>query len=243
MKLTRWRIAIWLVLVAMTAAGQRPTGSEAKYPSPRVSSMLQFGEWQASPIVAIGEVTNVKKYGEQTVDHLPPPTQVSIHKLYWCIGDFHLVALAKGEIRVPSPKYLWATTFRDCDLWSRDSQSADSRAKTRTWFLREEGGVLRPTFDYGTRKFMSLFTKWEDGPPLPAPQRLGVLLLTPPANSETLEDFSTYLWDIGDIACELLGKAECARRVDALLLVHNTSLADAACHFLKSELQVDCHWQ
>ena len=243
MKLTKWKIAPWTLLVAMTAAGQWPIGSEAKLPSPRVSNILQFGEWQASPIVAVGEISNVKKYGEQTVDHLPPPTSVSIHKLYWCLGDFHVVAVVKGEIRVPSREYIWATTFRDCNLWPPNSQSADSRAETRAWFLREENGVLRPTFDYGTHKFLGLLTKWEDGPPLPAPERLGVMLLTPSANSETLEDFSKYLWDIGGIACEFLGKAECARRVGDLLSLHSTSLADAACHFLKDELQVDCHPQ
>jgi hypothetical protein len=70
---------------------------------------------------------------------LPPPTSPDVHKLYWCVGDFHVIAAVKGE----------------------------------------EGKVLRPTFDYGMYGLLGLFAKWDDGPGLPAPHRLGARIECP----------------------------------------------------------------
>jgi len=75
---------------------------------------------------------------------------------------------------------------------------------------------------------------------LRARRRLGALLLTPAANSDSLDDYSRYLWDVGDIACELLGKAECIRRIRGLEGLGNPKLRESACGFLKGQLEVDC---
>jgi hypothetical protein len=58
--------------------------------------------------------------------------------------------------------------------------------------------------------------------------------------ADNLEEYADYFWNIGDIACELLGNAECAREVRSLLSFDNPKLAQTACNFLKSELQENC---
>lgn len=80
----------------------------------------------------------------------------------------------------------------------------------------EEEEFLRPTFDGGTFHFIGLFTEWDESTQSPHRERLGTLLLTPAANSDTLEDYAHYLWDVGDIAfgmSEILKgwKAPCCR--------------------------------
>ena len=81
---------------------------------------------------------------------------------------------------------------------------------------------------------------WDDSSGATPRQRLGRLLLTPSASSETLQDYARYLWDVGDIACELLGRAECARRIKGLVQMGNPALREGACGFLKGQLGEDC---
>jgi len=214
--------------------------AQEKYPEWRGSKENLYGEWIAAPIVAIGEVRNVHSYGEQNVDRLPWPMSPKVHRLYWCQGDFRVTALVKGELHAPAKKYLWASAFPGCKLWPDDPRLVYGRFQTRAWFLREEGGFLRPTFDAGTHGFIGLFTRWEDGPPLAAREKLGTLLLTPSANSDKLDDYADYLWDVGDIACELLGKAECTQRIRALSALGNSHLREQACGFLKGQLGQGC---
>jgi hypothetical protein len=211
-------------------------GAQPQFPEPRVSTTILIGSWRASPIVAVGEVTNVASYGEQAVDRLPPPTMPGAHKLYWCTGDFRAVAVVKGKLSSPARKLLWASTVPGCKLLPENLKLIPNRYRTRAWFLRDDGGFLRLTFDYGAHPFLGLLSRWEDGPQLPAPQRLGVLLLTPSANTDDLAEYAGVLWDVGDIACELLGQAECARRIRGLAGLGDPKLRKAACDFLTGEL-------
>src|ERR1035438_3336537 len=71
-------------------------------------------------------------------------------------------------------------------------------------------------------------------------QRLGALLLTPHANTGTLKAYARYLWDVGDIACDLLGKADCARRIRQLAKLGDPLLRKSACGFLKGQLHEGC---
>jgi hypothetical protein len=200
-----------------------------------------LGEWIASPIVAVGEVVNIAPYGVQDVEHLPWPMSPSVHKLYWCEGDFRPIAVVKGELHLPPKKYLWASGLAGCKLYP-DSPDRVRRFNTRAWLLREEGDFLRPTYDSGTTHlFLSLFDKWDDSQRrAPAREQLGLLLLKPAANSDTLSDYARYLGDVVDIACELLGRAECVERISALAGLGNPALRGAACGFLKGQLGVDC---
>jgi hypothetical protein len=236
--LSRRRCTLGVICVVL---GTCRTKAEQEFPQIRASNTQLEGVWRASPIVAVGEVDNITSYGKQTVDRPPDPTIADVHDFYWCQGDFKVTAVVKGELHGPlSEKYLWASTFPGCKLLPDDPSLFDRRAKTRVWFLREESGFLRPTFDYGTHRFEGFLTKWEDGPPLPAPQRAGALLLTPSANSDQLEDYAYLLVDMGDIACELLGKGECIRRIKDLARLGNPMLREYACGFLKGQLREDC---
>jgi len=163
-----------------------------------------------------------------------------VHRLYWCEGDFKLTAVVKGELHLPTRKYLWGSVFPGCKLWPDDPDLGYSRFQTRAWLLREEGGFLRPTFDAGARRFIGLFAKWDDSQRVPARQQLGLLLLNPAATSDTLEDFASYLRLVGDIACDLLGKTECVEQIRALAGIGNPVLHENACHFLEGQLKTDC---
>jgi hypothetical protein len=163
-----------------------------------------------------------------------------VHRLYWCEGDFKLTAVVKGELHLPTRKYLWGSVFPGCKLWPDDPDLGYSRFQTRAWLLREEGGFLRPTFDAGAHRFIGLFTKWGASQRVPARQQLGLLLLNPAATSDTLEDFASYLRLVGDIACDLLGKTECVEQIRALAGIGNPVLHENACHFLEGQLKTDC---
>jgi hypothetical protein len=214
--------------------------AQQEFPQVRVSTTLLEGVWLASPIVAVGEVSGITSYGHQTVDHLPAPTTPGGHDLYWCQGYFRMVAVVKGEMKEKGGKYLWASTIPGCKLVDNDPHLIYHRLKTKFWFLREEGQFLRPTFDYGTYPFAGVFTPWSEGPKLPARERLGALLLTPSASTDTLEQYARYLWNVGDIACELLGNPECIRRIRRLEGLGNPALQESACGFLKGQLGVGC---
>jgi hypothetical protein len=214
-------------------------GAEQGFPEWRGSNVVLPALWTQSPIVAVGEVVDVSSYGEQDVASLPPPMSSNVHRLYWCTGQFRAVAVLKGEMPATPRRYLWASAEPGCKLWYGTADSL-ARLATRVWFLRAEGGFLRPTFDGGTHLFIGTYAKWDDSSGAPPRQQLGTLLLTPSANSETLEDYAHYLWDVGDIACELLGRAECARRIKALAQMGNPALREGACGFLKGQLGEDC---
>jgi hypothetical protein len=213
-------------------------GGERWFPEPRVSTTMLEGAWIASAIVAVGEIVNIVSYGKQTIDGLPPPTNPDAHDLYWCEGDFKVVAVVKGHLHAPSKKYLWASTIPGCKLWNEDPTVVYHLQQTRAWFLREESGFLRPPFDYGTYRYIGVRDRWERGPDLPAPMRLGAFLLTPAANTDTLDDYANYFWNVAGIACELLGNGECARRIRELTILGSPKLRDDACRFLEGELHV-----
>jgi hypothetical protein len=230
----------YIICIIGVVLGQSSVKAEQEFPQVRVSKTQLEGVWLASSIVAVGDVSDITSNGHQTVDHLPAPTTTYLHDLYWCQGYFNAVAVIKGELKDARRKYLWASTIAGCKLVDNNPKLVYHRLKTKYWFLREERDVLRPTFDYGTYEFSGVFTAWSEGPPLPARRRMGALLLTPAANSDSLDDYASYLWDVGDIACELLGKPECIRLIRGLEGLGNPALRESACGFLKGQLGVDC---
>jgi len=155
-------------------------------------------------------------------------------------GDFNVVAVLKGQLSGPK-KYLWASTIPGCRLWLKDPRLMFIREKTRAWFLRDEGGVLRPRFDYNTFRYLGVFPEWDRRSQARPRRQFGALLLTPLANGDTLEDYAGYLWHIGDIACDLLGTEECARRVRSMADLGSPKLKQQSCRFLKAELQQPCN--
>ena len=177
---------------------------QKRFPEWRGSRVLLPGLWQATPIVAVGDVKNVTAFGQQTVEHLPYPVTQDLHKLYWCQGDFELVANIKGTFDTKK-KYVWASVNPGCKLFYGDPRDYLKRV-TKVWFLREEGEFLRPTFDGGTYAFYGLYTKWNDGSALEPDKKCGALLLTPSANADTLAGFAKSIWDAAEVACSVLGE-------------------------------------
>jgi hypothetical protein len=68
------------------------------FPEWRGSNVLPVGVWNASSIAAVGEVVNIRAYGEQDVESLPWPVSPEVHRLYWCEEDFKAIAVVKGEL-------------------------------------------------------------------------------------------------------------------------------------------------
>lgn len=211
---------------------------QMRFPEWRGSTVLLYGLWEATPIVAVGDVTNVTEYGQQTVDRLPWPVTQDLHRLYWCQGNFEVVATIKGTLDAKK-KYVWASANPGCKLFYGDPRDYSKRV-TRVWFLRDDGEFLRPTFDGGTAYFYGLFTKWNAAPSLEPRQRLGVLLLTPQANSDTLAEFASNIFGVADVACSLLGKTECVLRIRALAGLGDRTLQAAACEYLKAQQEEAC---
>jgi hypothetical protein len=207
---------------------------------------FNFAAWKASSIVAVGEMRNVNGYGQQTADRFPAPMSPLVHRLYWCIAEFDLVAVIKGQRPSPAKKYVWASPSSpspDCDLWlwPDNPPAIDRRFQMRVWFLREEGEFLRPPVDSGMHRHIGLFTTWQPvSSTSDARRELGTLLLTLFANSDNLDDYAQYFPDVIDIACELLPKTDCAQQVRRLADMGNPKLRQVACGLLKGELGGDC---
>ena len=216
-------------------------GVEAQqwFPQPRGSNVRLPTDWADADIVAVGEVLHARTYGTHIYSSLPYPAKPWEHELHWCVGDFHAKAVVKGSLDGAPQKYLYIS-WLDCEVINGSTPDWGDEARTRVFFLRVEGEFLRPVFDYGTHKYLGLLTRWEQGPNLPPRQRLGALLLTPHANTGTLKDYAYYLWDVGDIACDLLGKAECARRIRQLAKLGSPMLRQNACGFLQGQLHDSC---
>ncbi len=162
-----------------------------------------------------------------------------VHKLYWCQGDFAVTAIVKGELSPGTRTYLWASANPGCKLWYGDPR-VFSRFKTKAWLLREEGHFLRPLFDGGTYVLIGFFTKWDRSSSLSPQRQIGTLFLTPAAKGDTLAEYAPNLWVVADIACDLLGKAECVRQIKALAQLGDPVLHEHACKYLKSEMDEDC---
>ncbi len=216
-------------------------GAEAQqwFPQPRGSNVRLAGDWADATIVAVGEVVNARIYGTHTYSRLPFPANPWDHEVRWCAGDFHATAVVKGSLDGAPKKYLYLSSL-GCQVLNLSTPDWGDEAKTRVFFLRVEGAYLRPVFDYGTHKYLGLLTRWDQGPRLPPRQRLGALLLTPRANTSTIKAYARYLGYVGDIACDLLGKAECARRIRALAKLGNPLLRENACGFLQGQLHEGC---
>jgi hypothetical protein len=166
------------------------------------------------PIVAIGDVTNVAPFGIQRLDHSPPRSaSPNLRRLFWCQGDFHSISVIKGDLPLHK-KYVWGSASPGCKLHA--DPGIYKKPVTHVWFLRDENEFLRPTFDAGGGRSYGLLTDWANGPSLPAKEKLGALLLTPSANSESLHDYVNVFPDAEALAWLLLGKPECVGRIKIL---------------------------
>ncbi len=64
---------IHLLSLAFLCCAATAGGAQKYFPEWQGSTALFQGEWNATPIVAVGEVLNIAPYGQQKVDRLPWP--------------------------------------------------------------------------------------------------------------------------------------------------------------------------
>src|SRR5690242_106406 len=117
--IVRRRKSLLLVIAVCAVSG---ACASQTFPEWRGSNLEIAGAWKESPIVAVGDVTNVAPYGEEKVGTLPWPMSPEVHTLYWCTGDFRLTAIVKGELHTRARKYLWASSQPGCKIWYGDAQ-------------------------------------------------------------------------------------------------------------------------
>jgi hypothetical protein len=126
-------------------------------PQPRGSNVRLPTDWADATIVAVGEVVNMLSYGTHTYSRFPFPAKPWEHDVDWCVGDFHPEAVVKGSLDGAPQRYLYAS-WSHCEILNVATPDWGDEAKTRVFFLRVEGGFLRPVFDYGTHKYLGLLT-------------------------------------------------------------------------------------
>lgn len=212
--------------------------AQNQFPEWRGKQLLLPALWDASPIVAVGTLNNVNQLGVQPVERLPRPVIQNVRRLFWCQGEFHPLSLIKGELPASDSRYVWASVNEGCMLVFGDLEF-DAQRVTRIWFLRREGGILRPTFDAGSPFFYGLLVPWSNTNE-PPPEKLGRLLLTPSANAQSLGNYANEIWELADVACSLLGKAECVTQIRALTRLGDPTLQTAACEYLRAQQRETC---
>lgn len=234
---------LYLFCCLCAVSAQNVGSRQAHFPTFRVSrEPVLFGAlFELSPIVAIGDLSDVSEFAVQAVDRLPPPIPETLHILHWCQATFRAVAVVKGSLPKAN-RYVWGAIEPGCRLFYGNRESYEKRL-TRIWFLRSEEGLLRPLDDAGSAHFHGIFARWSEGPDLPPRQRLGLLLLTPEAVASSRQEFAESMWDDADVACSLLGKPECVRRIKALTTLGEPALRRAACEYLRAQQGEDCETQ
>jgi hypothetical protein len=174
----------------------------------------------ASGTVAVGDVRNVRQFAVQQSVRLSWPVAEGFYSIYWCEADFRLVAPITGPPPV-SRRFVWGSAKPGCRLPSREPHSPN-RTSTRGWFLRQEGGVLRPVVDYPARFFLEVEGEWSNGP-YPK-MRFARLILSGSSVGEFPEP--------ADLACSILGQEECTERIRAQSNAGSTEFRRAACDYL-----------
>jgi hypothetical protein len=226
------------ILIAALLLGWDLLGQNRQFPAwhPEVTSTYSL--WQSSSIIAVGEVDHISEFGVQTVGRLP--VAQDLRRLYWCQADFHAIALIKGGEGSLPTKYLWGSVNPGCRVFY-GSRTGYYMNLTRVWFLRAEGSFLRPQFD-GSAFSFGLLPKWNNAGGS-AREKLGTLLLTPEANTESLSEYADALWISADFACVLLGRERCVDRINRLAQLGDARLKDAACQYLKAQQGEICKSQ
>lgn len=69
------------VICLISALAGISLSAQQRFPEPHGSTSPPPGEWTLSPIVAVGEVTNIRSFGEQIVDRILNPILFEVHEL------------------------------------------------------------------------------------------------------------------------------------------------------------------
>ena len=150
------------IILSVVGSGNHNVAGQRQFPKWRGRQTTLSGLWQATPIVVIGRLRDVGVDGIQSVDGLPWPVEQDIRKLYWCRGKLQVEDIIKGTVASGQHTFLWASVSPGCQL-HLGRQANSSELGFRVWFVREEDGLLRPTFDGGSRYFLNFRTGWNGG--------------------------------------------------------------------------------
>jgi hypothetical protein len=203
------------------------------FPAWKVTPLTMLGLWEETPLVVIGELTNIHQMGVQPITDPPLPVSSTIDRVYWCRGDFIPMRAIKGQL--PSKaKYIWGSIRPGCQLDDLPP------GRERVWFVREEPPFLRPTVDGGGRMYMTLSNRWPERSFLNPEVQFGSLLLTPLAMNSSLSEYANGFGDLASLACFIVGREPCIERIKALSLLGNGDLRLEACSFLRSQYKVQC---
>ena len=225
-----------LVTLALASA----TLAQQGFPSFTAAPLLLTGTWERAEAAVVAEVQNIRPLGVQRSVRLSWPVAEGTYSVYWCQGDFHVISIISGRAPADGKKFVWGSLMPGCRTFP-PSQLPEKRPVTRVWFVREEGDFVRPVVDYHPEFFYELHTAWNESTS-PAPQiRFAQLLLTPGANAPTLSEFATRGFpEPANLACFILGAAECISRIKALATLGDANLRRTSCSYLNSQFGEAC---
>jgi hypothetical protein len=145
----------------------------------------------------------------------------------------------KGNTRVGRRTLAWGQARPDCD--ARFATNAKNGGEGFTvWFMREEGEMLRPAVDGGSAVNLTFLAPWNRLAVNPPLRRFATFLLTPSANTASLDEFAEGLWDQAEVACGILGESECKERLRSLARMGSPTLRETACSYLAVEYRTPC---
>ena len=110
----------------------------------------------------------------------------------------------------------------------------------RIWFLKIEGGYLRPILEGGGVHFLTLRGEWPSSLQEDRERYLARLLLTPYANSLNEEDYALHFFSNASNACFILGLTDCKLEIRKVSLNPNSTIKNAACEYLRSQFAESC---
>jgi hypothetical protein len=205
------------------------------FPVFRASRLTPLAAWREATTVVVGNAVRVLPYGTQRVNlRAAWPIGQPVDRLHWCQAQLIPIAVVKGHLQQSPRTLLWASIREKCIL-----PGTPEGSKTKVWLLREELGFLRPVADAGgTRTVWGFRQNWT-APGAGTPEIfLGEMLLK--RETYLKEELSDAIWEFGEIACELLGKAACVTRLRHLTAITDSTTAQSICDFLDVELGEGC---
>jgi len=227
-------------LIAALVFGVSVSSAQIVFPNWTVEPLGLSGVWERASFIVIGSLRDVHPIGSVRPATFPAMSSPNIRLIYWCEGNFEWKQVIRGQKLFQVTKYRWGAIRPGCGL-EMEARLRPDEPLTEVWFLREEGGYLRPVIDAGGPLFFTLHTKWEpNSPGLEAERYFGKLLLSPTAIGFAAPEFARSFFKPAGLACWILGKDDCIPIILRLAATYPGQLHDAACEFLKSDLTVMC---
>jgi hypothetical protein len=215
--------------------------AQREFPEWKVAPIGLSGTWERAPAILVADLSHIAAVGVQRIKSPPWPASPDINRIYWCEGDLEVYSLIRGKVPLNGRKFLWGAATPGCDVTKVSyGRRWSDEAITHVWFIREEGGYLRPIVDAGGLYYYAFHTKWTGDSKEDPQERFAELLLTPSANDKTLREYAHGFFNLASNACFILGRPKCIEKINKLTQLGDADLRRAACDFLKSQFQANC---